>query len=264
MSAYKHTVLLTRPRGGDDTFARLLEAEGVRVLHEPFIEILPPADWAPLDAALDAIGVYSAIALTSMNAAHFFFARAAERGVAMDELPPVYAVGPKTAEMIRRAGVEPAVVPTSYTARDLAAALGDVSNQFILQPGSDIALADFAEAVAAGGGQVNSVCAYRTVRAERATVRELERMFVEGEVDCVAFFSPSAVKAFAAMFPEFKQATLLMAAIGQTTASAVLGNGLRCDVIATEQTAEGLARAILARLASGERVDLSGGVHDEF
>jgi uroporphyrinogen-III synthase len=261
MSGYAHTVLLTRPQGSSDSFVELLAAHGIAVLHLPMIEIGPPASWEAADQAIDAVEVYSGIVLTSANAARFFLDRCRERLGTFDALPPIHAVGEKTAEAVRGYGLDVATVPESASAGHLAQALGDVSNHFFLQPGGDLMREDFAKQVEARGGRVNRVTVYRTVAPPARDLAAIDQLLIEGGIECIAFFSPSAVRNFNAIIPDFKQATVLIAVIGQTTASAVFSSGLRVDVIAEEQTAESLAAAIAERFGSWQRIELDPDLH---
>ena len=256
MTDFAHTVLLTRPKGSADRFAELLAQHGIGVVHLPMIDIVPPASWDAVDEAIDAVEVYTGIVLTSANAARFFLDRCRERLGTLETLPPVHAVGEKTAEAARGYGIEVATVPETSSAGHLAQALGDVSNHFFLQPGADLMREDFAKQVEARGGRVNRVTVYRTVAPPARDLAAIDQLLIEGGIESIAFFSPSAVRNFIALIPDFKQATVLIAVIGQTTASAVFSSGLRVDVIAPEQSAESLAAAIAERLASWQRIEL--------
>ncbi|MBI5646292.1 MAG: uroporphyrinogen-III synthase [Ignavibacteriae bacterium] len=257
----RRTVLLTRPLSAAGPFEQTLAARGVSVMHQPFLDITQPDDWSEADRALDALGVYTAVLFTSVNAVRFFMARVRSLGVAPADVPPVYVVGEKTAAAAREEGLDIAGQPAQANGAALADALGDVSNQFFLQPGSQIARDDTARIIEARGGRLHSVVVYHTVSATPSDLRELDRLFVEGAIDCVAFFSPSAVRAFTTVIPDFKQATVLVAVIGQTTAAAALGSGLRVDIIAPEQTGEAFAEAIAARLDSEKKIELDPDLH---
>jgi uroporphyrinogen-III synthase len=250
------TVLTTRPSSPDDAFTEALQSRGIRVLHLPMVEILPPEDWRLADEALDAVALYSGILLTSANAARFFLNRHAERGGDAQALPPVHAVGAKTAEAARAFGIDVRTVPEHADAMALAEALGETRNCYFLQPGSDIALPALRDEIARRGGRVHQIVVYRTVRPARGAVHTVDTLLIEGGIDAIAFFSPSAVRNFAALIPDFKQATVLIAVIGQTTAAAVAGSGLRVDLISPEATAEHFAAALADRLESEDRVEL--------
>ena len=62
------TVLVTRAERSGDELAVKLRALGAEVLSLPGIEILPPRDWAPLDAAVTALSTFEWLVFTSQNA----------------------------------------------------------------------------------------------------------------------------------------------------------------------------------------------------
>jgi uroporphyrinogen-III synthase len=91
-------VIITRPRAQAGPLAERLEALGAEVVECPLIEIERTSD-----AEIDGSG-YDWLVVTSPNGAE----EIARRG---RNLPPVAAVGPGTAEVLRARGIEPAFVP---------------------------------------------------------------------------------------------------------------------------------------------------------
>jgi uroporphyrinogen-III synthase len=91
-------VIVTRPRAQAGPLAERLEALGAEVVECPLIEIERTSD-----AEIDGSG-YDWLVVTSSNGAE----EIARRG---RNLPPIAAVGPGTAEMLRVRGIEPAFVP---------------------------------------------------------------------------------------------------------------------------------------------------------
>jgi uroporphyrinogen-III synthase len=100
---------------------------------------------------------------------------------------------------------------------------------------------------------VTAVEAYRTVPAPSAEIRPLGAWIRAGEVDAVAFASPSAVKAVVAGLGT--DASLLgrvvLAAIGPTTSEALRAAGLEVTTQPARYTGTDLAEAIAARLGPG-------------
>ncbi len=259
MAEFTRSVLITRPREQGAEFASLLASEGIRPLFFPAIEILPPESWTALDDALARMESFDGIIFTSANAVAAFFDRREAAGFAGGEggaLPPCCAVGEKTRRAAEARGARCTAVPETYDGRHLAEAIGGAAGRRFLLPQSDIGREEIAALLEQAGASVERVTAYRTAAPSGAERSRLENMLVEGEVDCIAFFSPSAARNFAALIPAFKQATILVAAIGGTTAAAALASGFRVDLIAPEATGESLARAIIARLRSDDRIEL--------
>jgi uroporphyrinogen-III synthase len=91
-------VIVTRPRSQARPLVAALEELGCDVVECPLIEIERTSD-EPIDGA-----GYDWLIVTSPNGAD----EVARRGV---NLPPVAAVGPGTAEVLREHGIEPAFVP---------------------------------------------------------------------------------------------------------------------------------------------------------
>ena len=100
--------IVTRPRAQAGPLVERLEALGIEVVECPLIEIERTSD-EPVDCA-----GYEWLIVTSPNGAD----EIARRGV---NLPKVAAVGPGTAETLRRHGIEPAFVATVSTAEMMVA-----------------------------------------------------------------------------------------------------------------------------------------------
>jgi uroporphyrinogen-III synthase len=92
-------VIVTRARAQAGPLVERLEALGAEVVECPLIEIERTSD-----EAIDGAG-YDWLVVTSPNGAE----EIARRG---RNLPPVAAVGPGTAEVLRARGIEPAFVPS--------------------------------------------------------------------------------------------------------------------------------------------------------
>ena len=109
---------------------------------------------------------------------------------------------------------------------------------------------ELVEGLLAAGADVTAVEAYRTVPASAEAIRPLGAWISAGEVDAVAFASPSAVAAVVAGLGE--EAPLLkrvvLAAIGPTTADALRAAGLEARAVPARHTGLDLADAIAAAL----------------
>jgi len=239
-SAYR--VLYTRPEPAHMFEARLRTA-GCTVLRIPLIRIAAPASWDALDAALARIGDYDGVLLTSAQAVRWFAGRCIDCGIEERSLPPVHAVGPKTAAAAKDAGLEAEQLPSAFYGATLAAEMPDVSGKRYLQPTSDIARDELVRVLAERGAHVEQITAYRTLPASEEDLRRL-RAAAEQGFDCVAFFSPSAVRGYRDALPGWVQGDVCVAVIGTTTDDEARSAGLRVDIVATEQTAESLADAI--------------------
>jgi uroporphyrinogen-III synthase len=250
-------VLSTRDEAGNARFAREIAAWGGRVLSVPLIRIEPPVDPAPLRAAVAALDRFDWIVFTSVHAV--------DATCALDEWkaawpatprPRIAAVGRATARVLDDNGIAEVTI-AGGTARSLVDVLGRKASN-VLWPRSDRARSELPDGLRAAGATIVDPIAYRTCTAQPEGVKAVIDGLEGGDIDAVAFFSPSAVHACVETFADRLFSSVfdrvLVASIGPTTSAAIADTGLRVDVEADEHTARGLARAIVTRLAAAEAV----------
>ena len=106
-------------------------------------------------------------------------------------------------------------------------------------------LAEPAERLRSAGLSVTRVPAYRTRPA--AVPREIVAAVRNGDVDALAFASPSSAVSFAVALGGLGAVpgTVAVAAIGPTTAAACERAGRVPDVVAGDSSAEALAEAVV-------------------
>lgn len=248
-------IVITRAREQAGRFRRLLEEAGAEVIEVPAIQIVPPASWDPLDAAIARLEEFEWVIFTSVNGVESFRQRAAQAGgdavLAALCRRRVAAIGPATAVALGEWGVSAEVVPGEYRAEGLVERLGGQ-----IRPGDRVLLPRAAETrdllvreLARLGARVTEVPAYRTLPA-----RELGATFrraVGGRpVDAVTFTSSSTVRHFVGMLSEEERLALfrdgtVVACIGPITAETAADLGLRTSVMPSEYTIPALARAIV-------------------
>jgi len=228
-------------------------AEGVLV---PMIELAPPEDPGPLDAALDALAGYDLVVFTSANAVRFSAERAAERGT---PLAPgdarVVCVGPKTAEAALAAGLPVhRTPPARFDAEGVLATLlrEPVRGLRVLVPRSDLARDVLPEGLRRAGATVDVVVAYRN-RPAPVDVAALRADLVAGRLDALTFTSPSTVRRFTELLDAPAReaaARCTVAAIGPVTARALADAGLAPAVVAATATARALVGELAAAMAA--------------
>ena len=121
---YGERILVTRPKHQADELARRVIALGGVPYILPAVEIGEPADWSVVDAAIGSLPDYRWLVFTSSNGVRAFFDRLQHLGRDLRAVGHLRfaAIGPKTAEALRRLRLEPDVVPEKYHSEDLAAA----------------------------------------------------------------------------------------------------------------------------------------------
>ena len=243
--------VVTRTREQASTLVELLAAAGARCLEVPTLEIAPPEDFGPLDAALTHLPDYAWVIFTSANGVAAFFQRLFEKGLDVRALAGVKlaAIGPATAQALKERGLVADVVPRRFVAEDLAQVLLPH-----LAPGSRVLLARAVQArevlpetLSGAGVQVEVVPVYQ-VRTPRDIPEEARPFIESGRIDILTFASSATVHNFAALVGKEKfQAlakTALVAAIGPITLATLEEYGITPQIQPEDYTIPALASAI--------------------
>ena len=235
-------ILITRPRGQAESFAANLRAAGFEPIFFPVIEIQPIENNVALERALGKLDCYDWLVFTSVNAVDVVF-----RQLDHKSLPPIAAIGPKTAEALHGRGVRPQFVPEEYVAEAILPGLGDLRGKWVLLPRAEIARKALPEAIFEAGGIPHEIAVYKTLPAQTDSDGLAA---LRSGVDVVTLTSPSTVQNFAAIARQHDMDPLalpgnpLFACIGPITTQAAREEGLRYLVTAKEYTTEGLIEVI--------------------
>lgn len=258
-------VLVTRAPRQAEEFGAALRRFGLEPIFFPTIEVTEPESWEACDKAISQLAIYTDLIFTSANAVRFFLDRCQRfLDVSLLAGKTFHAVGIKTQRAIQSYGFTVTALPDRATARHLAeriAAHPPSSEKRFLFPHGDLSDETWVHELVARGVMIDPVVVYRTVKAE-VTPEEREairRMLHREEIAVVSFFSPSAVRHFLDLFPDFPQrATVHVAVIGETTARACQAAGLMVTIrpgeTRDEATAEALARSIREALTRARPV----------
>ena len=259
----RRRVVVTESDGPGLTLAARLADAGVEVRMVPVVVHRPAPDPRPLDEALARLCEFDWVVFTSARAVEAVCERPAWRGVswAPASRPRVAAVGPITRERLEARGVPVAICPPVPGGRPLADALiaaegGTLANQAILWPCSNIARPELGDALRAAGAELTAPVAYCTMAVTPPDIAELVALVDAGEIDGVAFLSPSGASAFAATMPGGTLAGLaartIVASVGPTTSAALAERGAPPAIEAPSRTAGGLATALLSCFSLNE------------
>jgi uroporphyrinogen-III synthase len=244
-------ILITRRPEQSGALAAALRDAGATVLELPLLEIGPPGDWGPLDAALQRLLDYDWLVLTSSNTVRAVRSRLDDLGLAaasVGHTPRVASIGPATSDAFRAAfpGADVALAPTgAFRAEGLLAAFrsrGAAGERFLL-PTSDRAGDVLPIGLREAGGVVEVVTAYRTLVPADLSER-LARILLQG-MDMALFASPSAVDAFCASAGP-AAARLPAGVIGPVTRRRAEAAGLDVRVEAQPSTSEGLLSSLIS------------------
>lgn len=239
-------ILITRPRSQADDFAEKLRDAGFEPIFFPVIEIRPVEPNAELDQALNNLSKYDWVVFTSVNAVDVFFGHFV-RAMHASPLPRVAAIGPKTADALRKHNIEPDFVPEEYVAESILPGLGDLKNKWILLPRAEIARKELPEAIVKAGGVAHEIVVYQTLPSA-VDMNGLDAL--RSGVDIITSTSASTVENFVAITRKNNLDPLnlpnnpIFACIGPVTEQAAREAGLVNLVVAKEYTTDGLIEAI--------------------
>jgi uroporphyrinogen III methyltransferase/synthase len=244
-------ILVTRPRKQAEELIAPLRALGAETLELPTISIEDPQDFSPLDKAIRNLRRYHWVIFTSANGVRKFLGRMAQTGADIRAMSnaKLCAIGPATAEELRKNCLQVDVVPKQYVAEGVVKALAKtpLRRRRVLIPRARVARDLLPEALRKRGATVDMVEAYQSVlpldSIERARV-----IFERHRPTVVTFTSSSAVTNFLRLFPDGKPAALLrdvkVACIGPVTSRTAREHGLTVAIEPRQFTIPALVRAI--------------------
>ena len=187
-------VLLTRAAHQLGKLSEGLRSLGAEPVEVPMMEIRPPEDIAPLDAALRRLHEYDWLIFTSANTVRVLAVHAAEQGISAEvkRLPKTAAIGKATAEAAHKAGFRVALVPEAYVAESLVSELtAEAAGKRMLLARAAVARDVIPDALRAAGAAVDVLDAYRNVLPNHAP--EMLSAALKTRVDAACFSSSSSV-----------------------------------------------------------------------
>jgi uroporphyrinogen III methyltransferase/synthase len=252
------TVVVTRSREQASRLVEVLAAAGARCLEVPTIEIVPPADFAPLDAALAQLSRYDWVIFTSANGVQAFMDRLFVKGLDVRALggAKIAVIGPATAQALKDYSLAAEVVPDTFQAEGLLAVLAPwvSSGTRILLARAEQAREVLPEGLARLGAEVEVVPVYRA-RPPESVPPEIARELKAGRVDLLTFTSSATVRNFAGLMGQerFQElaAKAAVASIGPITTATLKEYGLTPQIEPTAYTIPALAAAIIDYFGKG-------------
>lgn len=240
-------ILITRPEPEATTTAALVQSWRGRPWIEPMLVQHPPTDPGPLQRALANPADYAGILVTSGNGARSLLANLSNHPRA---LPPVFAVGPKTAGILQDAGLLVQTAAAPFDGIALAEwILGQqpAGGRYLLLR-AEIGGDEWIHRLTGLGREVAEVVAYRMEPATGLSP-ELVTALATGAIGAITFFSSRTAQSFMALLPHEQLPThwergVVMAALSWKIAQVLTGYGLVVPVIARTATALALLTAL--------------------
>ena len=255
---FGHRVLVTRPRHQAGPMMRRLELLGAVPYLLPTLEVRDPADFGPMDDALDRLRAdgFDWVVFTSANGVHAFVRRLKARGRDVRDFGGVKlaAIGPKTAATLAEYHLNADVVPTNFIAEELAAELTkEVAGKRVLlaraNRGRELLRTELAKVA-----EVVEATVYEQADAAHLDP-ELVAALRRGEIGFVTLSSSNVARSLARAFDEtirgrVARGEIKLVAISPETGRAVRELGLPVAGEAEVYTADGLVDAVVRLAAS--------------
>jgi uroporphyrinogen III methyltransferase / synthase len=260
---YGRRIVVTRARAQASGLAKRLRGLGAEVVELPAIRIEPRIESDEVRIAVEKIGDYALICLTSPNGVRLLFealgaagldARAlagsnkqqvgqGESGAAAKGGPVVAAIGPGTARALAAHGIAADIVPERFVAESLVEALGEVEvgGERVLVARAADARDVIPEHLSARGAEVDVVALYETVREEPKP----EAIEAAQGADYVTFTSSSTVRNLTDALGDRFPGNARIVSIGPVTSEAATEAGLEVNVEAERHDIDGLVEALL-------------------
>lgn len=238
-------VLLTRPRDQADSLRRLTGL-GADVMLQPAIRITDPPDWAPVDTALARLDRYDWLVFSSVNGVRYLLDRLCRGQGDLRRLGQVKlaAIGPATAEELRRYRLRADLIPGEYRAEILAEQLAaEAPGQRFLLARASRGREVLAERLSAAGGTVDQIVVYSSTDVKAADPRVAAALSA-GRIDWVTVTSSAIARSLVALFGDALRQSKL-ASVSPVTSEALRQLGYEPAAEATQYTMEGLIQAII-------------------
>jgi len=244
-------ILVGRARHQAGVLSAELRSLGATVIEIPFIEIRKPKSFRPLDSALQKIGDFDWLILTSVNGVDALMQRMTKLHLDQRSLKGVRvaAIGPATQKAIELGGIKVDVVPREYIAESVVRSLRRrIQGKRVLLVRAQVARDVIPRELRLAGAEVDVVEAYETVvpASSRARLRSLLKN-ARRRPHVVTFTSSSTVRNFVNLLGprRTKFEDIRFASIGPVTSSTLRELRLGVDIEALEFTVPGLVKAIV-------------------
>lgn len=240
MSLKVKSILVTQPKPETDKspYYDLAKKFGVKIDFRPFIQVEPIV---ANDFRKDRVNIaeFSAVILTSRNAADHFFRICAEMRVTVPESMKYFCISESTAYYLQKFVVyrKRKIFFGKQTINDLMDLIKKHKKDKFLVPCTDIHKQEIFETLDEHGIDYAKAIIYKTVASDLSDLADVN-------YDILVFFSPSGITSLFKNFPKFKQNNTRIAAFGPTTAQTVLDAGLKLDIQAPVPSAPSMTMAL--------------------
>lgn len=254
-------VLITRSSVQASGFAVSLQNLGIQPIYFPTIETTEPISWLNVDETISRLQDFSDIAFTSANGVRFFLGRCKFLGIQFSNHNKFFTVGKKTNAALAEFGIDSVIASENSSALGLAELIIaelDSSSAKILFPCGNLSDGTLMEKLRKNDFSIEKITVYQTIlpKISEQEIEEVRTLVLSQKISVISFFSPSGVKNFLSLFPDFSALLggIKIAVIGETTANECRNSGLIPNIIlskySSETSSENLAKLIFESLKS--------------
>ena len=246
------TIVITRQPAQAANLIRLIEQEGAKALLFPTISTVAARENQERQRQiLQTLDQFDWLVFSSENGVNFFFDCLEQNGL---HLPPIRiaAVGSRTAETLKKLGMQADLIPDDFSARGLINAFStmEIRGARFLIPTSNIAREELPSGLKLHGANVETVVFYKTVPNPQFKQDEFRLLLEKKAVDVITFFSPSAFNYLIDLLGVeglnlLQLSETHLAAIGKTTARAIHNQGLKVHIMPRVSTSKELVEAMI-------------------
>lgn len=257
----KNIVLTRAGQQSDEDVAELIEL-GADVISFPTIKVVSCSDYSEFDKIASSISATDYLIFTSSNSVLYFHKRISEINKSIDYGSiTVVAVGKKTSEACKSAGIPIHLIPEIHTGDGIVVALSSagIRNKNVLIPCSALANDKLKTGLENLGSNVYKIPVYDVVIPSDKETESSKQKLNRSNVDLFIFTSPSTFNNFIQIMniknPEEYFSKYIVAAIGTVTKSAIEEKGVRVDIIPPEFNMKSLIKEIVnfySQTESGE------------
>ena len=197
MSLAGKTIVVTRDSVQAKPFINQLKKLGAKIFLFPTIKIIDSNNNDAIHKVIKDIDKYDWILFSSTNAVKYFFKYVNSSNKVFQKIM-IACVGNKSAEVLTTFNLKPLLIPMSYSAYGLIEVMNkiEIKGKQILLPGSNIARPELQKELQARGAVVSQIEVYKNIPNDDVPKKELIQYINDSWIDCITFFSPSAVNSF--------------------------------------------------------------------
>jgi len=245
----KKYIVITRPEDENNIFKTQIEQLGYVTFSYPTITITKVKITPKMKEKLQQIDACDWIVFTSKNGVKFFIEALLDARISVSALlqKQIAAIGPKTAEEVKKYRLPVHFIPSQFTTKDLAKELPAFVGKKIFMPRANIADPLLIKHLREKGAKVTDLPIYKTVLLQQKN-KKFETLIKEELIKGIIFTSPSTVEGFLKNIKSMEGQDFLFSlpvfSIGPVTAQKLKKNGFKKVHIAQRFTMDGIIAKI--------------------